>query len=115
MTVEEIQAICQAFKGVTQDIKWQDHLCFNVGDKMFIVTSPDSVPVSASFKTSDEEFDELSAREGFQPAPYMARHKWVFMDDISRLSYKQWEHYARLAYELVAAKLPAKTRKQLSL
>ena len=69
MTIDQIESICKPFKGVTQDIKWENHLCFNVGDKMFLVTAPDNSPVTASFKVSDEDFDELIQREGFLPAP----------------------------------------------
>jgi predicted DNA-binding protein (MmcQ/YjbR family) len=113
MTVEDLQGICKKFKGMTEDIKWEDHLCFNVSGKMFLVTSPDAVPVSASFKVSNEEFDALSSKPGFMPAPYMARHKWVHVDDIARMSKKQWEHYVKQSYLLVASKLPAKTKKEL--
>lgn len=115
MTVEEIQTICKKLKGVKEDIKWEDHLCFNVGDKMFLVTSPDSVPVSASFKVTDEEFEILSAKTGFMPAPYLARYKWVHLDDIKRLSKKQWEYYAKQSYGLIAGKLPGKTKALLGL
>ena len=115
LNVEDLQKICKKFKGVTEDIKWEDHLCFNVGDKMFLVTAPDAVPVSASFKVSDEEFDALSSRPGCMPAPYMARYKWVHVDDIKRLSKKEWEHYLKTAYELVASKLPAKKKKELGI
>jgi predicted DNA-binding protein (MmcQ/YjbR family) len=113
MTVDKIISFCKPLKGVTQDIKWEDHLCLNVGGKMFIVTAPDHVPVSASFKASDTEFEELTQREGIIPAPYMARHKWVHVDDINRLSPKEWQHYTTVAYRLVASKLPAKLRKEL--
>lgn len=115
MTVEDIQKICKKLRGVTEDIKWEDHLCFNVGGKMFLVTAPDAVPISASIKVSDDAFEELPNREGFMPAPYLARYKWIWMDDIQRLSKKQWENYIGEAYHLVASKLPAKTRKQLGL
>lgn len=115
MTIEDIQKICKSLPHVTEDIKWENHLCFCIGEKMFLVTGPDQFPVSASIKVSDEEFDELSAREGLQPAPYLARYKWVHMDDINRLSKKEWEQYIREAYQLIAAKLPAKTRKQLGI
>ena len=115
MTIEGLQQICNQLKGVTEDIKWEDHLCFNVGEKMFLVTAPDKVPVSASFKASDEDFEDLCTREGFIPAPYMARYKWVFVDDINRLNKKEWAYFAKQAYTLVPAKLPAKTRKQLGL
>jgi predicted DNA-binding protein (MmcQ/YjbR family) len=39
----------------------------------------------------------------------------VRVDDIGRLSKKQWEHYARQAYELIGSKLPAKTKKELGI
>ncbi len=114
MTIEGLQTICNNFAGVTTDIKWEDHLCFNVGGKMFLVTSPDSVPHTASFKAADEDFEELIQREGFIPAPYMARYKWVYVDDISRLNKKDWEKYLKLSYQLVHDKLSAKVRKEIA-
>ena len=51
MTIDVIQAICAKLPAVTQDIKWENHVCFNVGGKMFMITSPDEVPVSASIKS----------------------------------------------------------------
>jgi predicted DNA-binding protein (MmcQ/YjbR family) len=113
MTIEDLQNICKKLKGMTEDIKWENHLCFNVGEKMFLVTSPDAIPHSASFKVADEEFDELSQQEGFMPAPYLARHKWVHLDDINRLSKKQWEYYIEQSYRLVASKLPVKIKNKL--
>jgi predicted DNA-binding protein (MmcQ/YjbR family) len=115
MTIEDIQKICRKYPGVTEDIKWQDHLCFNIGGKMFLITAPEVVPCSASIKVTDDTFDEISSKEGFMPAPYMARHKWVWMDDIRRLSKKQWEAYIDTSYYLVASKLPLKTKKQIGL
>ncbi len=115
MTIEEIQAICRQLPGVTEDIKWEDHLCFNVGDKMFLITSPNQVPPTASFKVPDEAFEEVSAKPGFKPAAYLARYKWVALDDISRLTAKEWEQSIHQSYKLVAAKLPAKVKKQLGL
>jgi predicted DNA-binding protein (MmcQ/YjbR family) len=115
MTVEDIQSICKNYRGVTEDIKWEDHLCFNVGGKMFLITAPDAVPCSASIKVSDEAFEEISAMEGFMPAPYLARYKWVWMDDINRLSKKQWQAFIDTAYAEVASKLSAKLRRQLGL
>ncbi|MES2565904.1 MAG: MmcQ/YjbR family DNA-binding protein [Bacteroidota bacterium] len=115
MSIEELQKICKKFKGMTEDIKWENHLCFNVGEKMFLVTAPDAIPHSASFKVSDEEFDELSQKEGFMPAPYLARYKWVHLDDINRLNKKQWEYYAEQSYRLISSKLPPKIKKQIGL
>lgn len=115
MTIEDLQTICKKLKGVTEDIKWENHLCFNIGGKMFLVTAPDNIPNSASFKVGDEEFDEYCNKKGFIPAPYMARHKWVHLDDIKRLSKKQWEKAITTSYELVSSKLSAKLKKEIGI
>jgi predicted DNA-binding protein (MmcQ/YjbR family) len=78
-----------------------------------LFTAPDGVPVSASFKVPDEIFDEITCREGIVPQPYVARYKWVLVDDVNRLSKKEWEHYIKQSYMLIAAKLPAKIKKTL--
>jgi len=115
MTIEDLQAICDNFQGVTKDIKWEEHLCFNIGSKMFLVTSPDACPPTATFKVTDEEFEEIIARDGFAPASHVGRYKWVTVDDISRLSKKEWEYYARQSYDLIVSKLPAKLKADLGL
>lgn len=114
MTVEDIRTFCLSLKGVTEDIKWGDHLCFSVGGKMFVVTAPDSVPVTASFKTSDELFEELTDREGIIPAPYMAKNKWVYVDNINRLSSAEWKKLLMIAYELVLQKLSGKMQREIT-
>jgi len=113
MTIEEIRKYCLKLPGVTEDIKWKDHLCFSVGAKMFLLTSPDSFPVSASFKTKDELFEELTTREGIIPAPYMARNKWVHLDNIDRLTASEWKEHIKTSYDLVYSKLPAKLKKEI--
>jgi predicted DNA-binding protein (MmcQ/YjbR family) len=113
MNLEALQALCMSFPKATQDIKWEHDLCLNIGGKMFLVTGPENVPVSASFKATDEDFELLIAREGFIPAPYLARHKWVHVDDLQRLSKQEWEHFAQQAYTLVKAKLPKKILREI--
>ena len=115
MSLDDLQKICRQFKGTTEDLKWEDHLCFNIGGKMYLVTSPDHKPHPASFKASDEDFTELCEREGFMPAPYLARYKWVHVDDINRLSVKQWQTYAQQSYRLIGSKLPARLKKEYGL
>lgn len=115
MTIENLQAICKKLPAVTEDIKWDVHLCFNVGEKMFLITSPDEVPPTASFKASDEDFEALTARPGFQPAPYLARHKWVKVDDINRISAKEWERLLKSSHALIAGKLPAAVKKKIGI
>jgi len=113
MTIEDIQTLCNQFAGVTEDIKLGSHLCFNVGGKSFLFTSPDSVPVSASFKVPAEDFEAIISKEGFSPQEYVARYKWVHIDDISRLTWQEWEFYLKQSYRLIAEKLPARVRKEI--
>ena len=115
MHVEDIQALCKELPLVKEDIKWGNDLVFSIGGKMFCVVGIDQLPVSASFKVSEEEFEEVSSKEGFKPAPYVARYKWIWVDDISRLSKSDWKKYIVQAYELVKQKLPKKIRKELGL
>lgn len=115
MTIEDIETICDNFPSVTKDIKWDDHLCFNVGGKMFLITSPDAYPPSASFKVTTDEFEEIASRDGFKPAPHLARYKWVHIIDISKLNKNEWAFYAKQSYNLVVEKLPSKLKIALGL
>lgn len=113
MNIEDIRNICMAFPHVTQDVKWGNDLVFSVGSKMFCVTGLGQVPTTASFKVTDEEFEEMSARPFFKPAPYVARYKWVFIEDISKMKKSEWQKFLRQSYDLVRDKLPAKIKKEL--
>ncbi|ESU26262.1 hypothetical protein FLJC2902T_27420 [Flavobacterium limnosediminis JC2902] len=115
MNIEDLQRLCKSLPHVTEDIKWGNDLCFCIGGKMFCVVGLNQSPTSASFKVLDEEFDELSTREGFKPAPYVARYKWVLAEDINTLSAKEWNHYVSQSYTLVKNKLASKTKKELNL
>jgi predicted DNA-binding protein (MmcQ/YjbR family) len=63
----------------------------------------------------DEEFDELSQSEGYIPAPYLARAKWVMVVDPSKLSRKNLKNYLQQSYELIKAKVPRKVKDELGL
>jgi predicted DNA-binding protein (MmcQ/YjbR family) len=105
MNIETLRELCRALPAVTEDVKWGHDLCFSVADKMFCVAALDG-PLTVSFKVKDEEFDEISSSPGFRPAPYVARYKWVLVEDVNQLSRKEWSHYVKQSYELVKAKLP---------
>lgn len=113
MDIEALQAICKTLPKVTEDIKWGHDLCFCIGGKMFCVVGLNQSPTSVSFKVLDEEFDEVSNRKGFKPAPYVARYKWVLAEDISIMTTQNWEYYVTQSYNLVKNKLPAKIKKEL--
>ena len=114
MDIEVLRSICSKFPGVTEDVKWGNDLCFCIGGKMFCVANLEP-PHTFSFKVTDEEFDELAASEGFQPAPYLARAKWVLVTDSSRVNKKDLKNYLQQSYEMIKSKIPKKQLKELGL
>ena len=115
MTIEDLMNICKKLKGTTTDIKWDDHLCFNVGEKIYLITSPDQTPPTASFKVSEVEFERLCEREGIGQARYFAKRQWVSLDNISRLDKEEWGKYINESHRLVASKLTRKIRVELGI
>lgn len=112
MNSEKIREICLQLPGVTEGIKWEHDLCFMIAEKMFCVTALDGLP-GCSFKCTDEDFDRLTEREHIIPAPYMARNKWVRVEQGNSLTEAEWEHYIRMAYRLIREKLPKKVQSSL--
>ena len=97
---------------MTEGIKWGNDLCFMVGDKLFCVVIFDT-PIQVSLKVRDEEFDEISNLDGIRPAPYVARPKWILVDNVRVFNKKKWEDYITQSYSLVKAKLSKKKIAQL--
>ena len=114
MDIEVLRSICSKFPGVTEDVKWGNDLCFCIAGKMFCVANLEP-PHTFSFKVTDEEFDALAASEGFQPAPYLARAKWVLVTDSSRLNKKDLKNYLQQSYEMIKSKIPKKQLKELGI
>ena len=114
MDIEILRSICSKFPGVTEDVKWGNDLCFCVGGKMFCVANLEP-PHTFSFKVTETEFVELSESDGFQPAPYLARAKWVLVTDSSKLNKKDLKNYLQQSYEMIRAKIPKTQRKDLGL
>lgn len=114
MDIEWLRKFCLSLPATSEDIKWGNDLCFMVGGKMFCVAGLDK-PTKIAFKVPDEQFDEISTTEGFIPAPYMARAKWVLVQNAGRLTKKEWETYILQSYELVKKKLPKKLFRELGL
>jgi hypothetical protein len=58
-------------------------------------------PVNTSCPSSapEEKFNELIEQEGMEPAPYMARNKWVGIERFDVLSDKELKSLLRNSYE----------------
>ena len=109
MKSEFIRTICLSFPNVMEDIKWKHDLCFITNERMFCVTGIEG-EFGVSMNVSEEEFEELTSREGIIPAPYLARYKWIFVNDEKCFSKKEWEKYLRGSYELINAKPPGRAK-----
>jgi predicted DNA-binding protein (MmcQ/YjbR family) len=112
LNIEELRKLCLCLPGATEDIKWGADLCFLVGDKMFCVASIDA-PHSVSFKVTDEQFDEMLTKQSIIPAPYLARNKWVSIQEWGGLTDIEWKTYVKQSYSLVKAKLTRKLQKEI--
>ena len=114
MNIEQLRKFCLALPGATEDIKWGNDLCFNVGGKMFTVTSADSSDGGVSMKTTPEKFAELTEQDGIRPAHYVARYHWITIEDLNAVSQAELKQLIRESYQLVFDKLPAKIKKSIA-
>jgi len=110
MDIEKLRNYCLSLPHSSEDVKWEKDLCFCIGGKIFAVTGLGDGHDSASFKAGKEKFEELTALEGVDPAPYLARYKWV-VAKFSALTDEQWKHYLTKSYEFVLEGLPAKIKR----
>lgn len=112
MDIEHIRAFCLSLPGTTEGIKWDHHLCFMVGEKIYVITDLDH-DKGISLKVTPDEFDELVATDGIIPTPYMARNKWVKILYPERLSPQEWEHFITQSYQIIKSKLPKRLQREI--
>ena len=114
MDSESVRAHCLSFPHATENVQWGNDLLFKIAGKMFAVMALEGpVKYIMSFKCTEEKFNELIEQEGMDPAPYMARNKWVAIERLDVLSDKELKSLLRKSYDLVAEKLPKRVREQL--
>ena len=111
---DDLKAICRSLPGTTEDVKWADNHVFSVGGKMFAVFDMDDRELY-SFKCDDDDFDELTERDGLIPAPYAARFGWVKVQTPGALAPAEAGRLIRRSHALVASKLTRKLRRELGL
>jgi predicted DNA-binding protein (MmcQ/YjbR family) len=107
---EQIRKFCLSLPHATETVQWGADLVFKIAGKMFCVVALEPSPVALSFKTTAEDFAELTERKGIIPAPYLARHHWVGLQTRDALSATELKERLRQSYDLVFDKLPRKTR-----
>jgi len=114
LDTESVRTHCLSFPQATENVQWGNDLVFKIAGKMFAVMALEGpVKYIMSFKCTEEKFNELIEQEGMDPAPYMARNKWVAIERFDVLSDKELKSLLRNSYDMVVEKLPKKVREQL--
>jgi predicted DNA-binding protein (MmcQ/YjbR family) len=114
MNTESIRNFCKTLPHVTEDIKWDNDLCFLIGGRMFAVACLDrTTPHKLSFKCTPEKFSELVERDAIIPAPYMARNHWVTLERFDAMRDPEIKDLVRSSYEMVKGKLTKKAQAAL--
>jgi len=111
---EALKAHASSLRGATHDIKWGSDWVASVGGKMFFAGRPGEHGwTSCSFKADEHRFLELSGLEGFSPAPYLARAKWVQLRDPTALPLVDLKALVTRSYQLVLARLTKKLQREI--
>lgn len=113
MEIERIRDYCLDKPGVTEGMKWGEHLTFMVAERMFVIFGLDQTPITASFKVSEEEFEYMQHQSGLRAAPYLARYKWIAVEDIGIIPENEWYRILDQSYDLIKKKLPKKAQEAL--
>ena len=114
MDIDWLREFCLSLPHTTEQIQWQDHLVFKVGDKMYAVAALEPVGNYLSLKSSPEDFAMLVERPGVIPAPYLARAHWIAIEQEDSLPRAEIKLLLAEAHRLLLAALPKKTQSALS-
>ncbi len=87
-----------------------------VGGRTFAMVNLEAeAGLPISFAAGPERYAELCEVEGMRPAPYSAKNFWIAAERWDALRNSDWEEQLKAGYELVLAKLPARTRATIGL
>jgi len=117
MNRQQFDAYCQGFQGVSHVEQWGGASVWKVGGKIFAICSKwgagrhDKI----SFKCSDLTYSILCEQPGIIPAPYLARSKWVQIQNREAMNGHDIKAYIKAAHEIITGKLTKAKRKELNL
>jgi predicted DNA-binding protein (MmcQ/YjbR family) len=95
-------------------MQWGDHLLFKIGGKMYAITSVDDANGRVTLKIPEEEFDDLVERPGIAQAAYLAKRKWISVENEDAMPRVELKHRLTRSYELVKSGLTKKAQMELS-
>lgn len=113
MSYAALKKHAMSLPGATEDIKWGADWVASVGGKMFFVGGPEPTWDGCSFKVDEHRFLELTDIPGIEPAPYLARVKWVKLGNPKALPLAELKELVERSHALVMAGLTKKLQKQI--
>lgn len=116
MDIRSLKEFCLSFPHSTEDVKWENDLCFSVGGKVFCIGSlkdEQAANARVSFKCTPEKYAELVELDGIEPAPHVAQYHWVAVKEPSVLEDDDYEDLITKSYMLVLDKLSEDVKKSL--
>ena len=116
MNIEDFRNYCLAKPGVTEELPFgPDTLVYKVLGKAFALTGINSEDFSVNLKCDPERALELRASyDAVQPGYHMNKKHWNTVSfETNELSDKELIELINHSYDLVAAKLTVKQKKEL--
>jgi len=117
MDRDEFNAFCAALPATTNVVQWGNASVWKVGGKIFAICSiwGEDSHQKIGFKCSDLSYQILCELDGVVPAPYLARAKWVQVQEPGALSDDNIRSYIEEAHTIIAGKLTRAKRAELGL
>ncbi|HMF74067.1 MAG TPA: MmcQ/YjbR family DNA-binding protein [Bryobacteraceae bacterium] len=110
-----LRRVCLSFPETTEGVQWTDALVFKVAGKIFAIAALE--PGNKYFltlKCPPEKFAEMVERPGIAPAPYLARAKWIALEEEDAVTRSELKEMIAESYRSVVAKLPKKQREVIA-
>ncbi|MBV8553111.1 MAG: MmcQ/YjbR family DNA-binding protein [Acidobacteriaceae bacterium] len=112
--LEWLRQYCLSLPHATECIQWGESLVFKVAGKCFAIAALEPRQYILSLKCNPDTFAEWLERPGVAPAPYLARAKWIALENDNGLTHAELKALVRESYDLVYAKLPKRVKAELN-
>ncbi len=117
MTRDEFDKFCSTLKAATHVIQWGGASVWKVGGKIFAIAPnvAEDEFQTLSFKVSDFAYEILTQQQGINPAPYLARAKWVQIASSDAMSEDDIKNHLEDAHQIISGKLTKALQRELGL
>ncbi|QIZ82466.1 MmcQ/YjbR family DNA-binding protein [Thalassovita gelatinovora] len=117
MTRDGFNRFCAGFPATSHVVQWGNADVWKVADKVFAICGWADERDAFTFKVSKLAFEVLRDQPGLRPAPYLASRgmSWIQHYDAPGLSDPELCQHIAASYDLVAAGLSLKKRRDLGI